>query len=69
MAVTITLAVQGGGHLGNTAPVVLCLDEAHRIEIDDSHDGTEIAGASCDALAHRPEPDHDDLAPVTTPAP
>ena len=56
---------EGGGHLGDTAPVVLCLDEPHRIEIDDGHDGTKIAGASGDdALAHRPEPDHDDLAPV-----
>jgi hypothetical protein len=25
----------GGGHLGNTAHVVLCLDEPHRNEIDD----------------------------------
>jgi len=55
---------EGGGHLGNTAPVVLCLDEPHRVEIDDRHDGAEVAGASSDALAHRPEPDHDDLAPV-----
>ncbi|HEX6337709.1 MAG TPA: hypothetical protein VFZ85_12195, partial [Jiangellaceae bacterium] len=30
---------EGGGHLGHTAPVVLCLDEPHRIEIDDGHDG------------------------------
>ena len=43
---------------------MLCLDEPHRIEIDDGDDGAEIAGASSDALAHRPEPDHDDLAPV-----
>ena len=65
MAVTITLAERrAGGHLGHPAPVVLCLDEPHRIEIDDGHDGAEIAGASGDALAHRPEPDHDDLAPV-----
>jgi hypothetical protein len=29
---------------------VLRLDEPHRIEIDDGHDGAEIAGPSGDAL-------------------
>ena len=43
---------------------MLCLDEPHRIEIDDGDDGTEIAGTSGDALAHRSEPDHDYLTPV-----
>ena len=52
------------GERGDTAAVVLGLDRAHRVEIDDRDARAQVSRPQCDALAHRSEADHDDLAAI-----
>ena len=50
--------------VGNVAAVVLRLDQANRVEVDNRDVGAQIVGALRNALTDRAEPDHHDPAAV-----